>query len=267
MNLKKLLFLAICITTISTVQAQTLKEIVKQVLTVTTGRNLTIPQYFELTKRYAKLDVHPTVSQVALPGRKDSIQAKSVSFYIWGVVAHEILKIPIKEARMYPNALVKDGNKNKKYYMEEVFRKNRFEFLSLVGKIQKSKSSVFVQQMKSPNDKYVRVDSIFKEKNNLYWQYRLPAASQFSISTDIDTLTQYAFSPLDKSILEKLENLNIYCAYKENNKIIFIVSGLLDNMIGYVYSKEPFDKTYTSPSLHFSILEPAGENFYYYVSN
>ena len=267
MKLKELLLLAVCFTIISTAQAQTLKEIVQQVLTVTKEKKLTIPQFFEITKRFAKLDVHPTVASVAIPGRADSLQARNVSVYIWGVAAHEIFNIPIKEARVYPGALVKDGAENKKHYIEDVFWTNRFGFISLVNDIQKSSSSIFVQQMSASNDRYVRIDSVFRDRGNAYWKYRLPVNSQFSIAKDLDTLSHYKFSVSDQSILEKLTALGVYCAYKEQDKVIFIVSGLLDNMFGYIYSKNPIEKNIATPSLHTSILEPAGENFYYYVSN
>jgi hypothetical protein len=82
-----------------------------------------------------------------------------------------------------------------------------------------------------------------------------------------DPLKKFKFSDEEQSILQRMCDYDIYAAYKDGNRIVFVVTGVLDNTMGFIYAPDPPQKESFSPALHITALEPAGENFYFYVSD
>ncbi len=245
---------------------QTLQEMVLHLKKVTEKDKLNPGQYIELTKRFGKYDLHPNVKYIPAPGRPDSIAAKDINNFVFGVIAHEALQIPPKEAQMFMTVIAKDAAKNKKAYINEYFWKNRFLFISLAYDIKQGKASFYSQRIKTAKDSYLRVDDVYKE-NKKYWKFRLSKERIFNCSNMAETLKKFKFSQEEQSILQRMCDFNIYAAYKDGERLVFVVNGVLDNTSGFIYSTEPPQKESFSPALHITTLEPAGENFYFYVSN
>jgi hypothetical protein len=233
---------------------------------ITEKGNLNAGQYIELTKRFSKYDLHPCTADISIPGQPGSLAAKDVNNFVFGVIAHEVLKIQRNEAQLFTSAVAKDAAKNKTTYINEYFWKNRFLFLSLAYDIQQGKAKFYSQCIKSMKDSYLRVDDVYKE-NKKYWKFRLPKDHLFNCSMTTDILKKIKFSKEEHSILQRMCDYNVYAAYKEGDCLVFVVSGVLDNTMGFIYSLEPPKKENFSPTLHITKLEPAGENFYLYVSD
>lgn len=250
----------------SCVFPQALQEMVLHLKKVTEKDKLNPGQYIELTKRFGKYDLHPNADYIPLPGKPDSLPAKDVNNFVFGVIAHEALKIPPKEAQMFMTVIAKDAAKNKKAYINAYFWKNRFLFVSLAYDIKQGKAKFYAQRIKTLKDSYLRVDDVFKE-NKKYWKFRLAKDPMFNCSYMADTLKKFKFSQEETSILQRMCDYSIYAAYKDGDRVVFAINGVLDNTSGFIYSTEPPQKESFSPTLHITSIEPAGENFYFYVSD
>ena len=147
----------------SSVYPQTLQEMILHLKKITDSNKLNAGQYLELTKRFAKYDLHPNAAYIPVPGRPDSLPAKDVNNFAFGVIAHEALKIPPKEAQLFMTVITKDAAKNKKAYVNEYFWKNRFLFVSLAYDIKQGKVKFYYQRIKTLKDSYLRVDNVYRE--------------------------------------------------------------------------------------------------------
>jgi len=246
--------------------AQTLQELVQHIKKVTETDKLNPGQYLEMTKRFGKYDMHPAVDYIPLPGKPDSLAARNVNSFVFGIIAHEALKLSRHEAQVFTSVITKDAAKNKNSYINEYFWKNRFLFLSLVYDINKNKGKFFSQRVKTPKDSYLRIDNVYKE-NKKYWKFSRQENAIFDCSIVSETLKKFSFTADDQSILQRMSDYNLYAAYKDSNRVVLVVTGVLDNTLGFIYSPEPPQKESFSPALHITYLEPAGENFYFYVSD
>ena len=90
---------------------QALQEMVLHLKKITEQDKLNPGQYIELTKRFGKYDLHPNTDYIPLPGKPDSLPAKDVNSFVFGVIAHEALKISPKEAQMFMTVIAKDAAK------------------------------------------------------------------------------------------------------------------------------------------------------------
>lgn len=82
-----------------------------------------------------------------------------------------------------------------------------------------------------------------------------------------DELRGFAIQKGDEELLRRLESLKLYAAIKTPSHIVLMAAGMLDNSCGFIHAK----RTPTPESLghlfHVKVLEPLGDNLYFYLSN
>lgn len=220
--------------------------------------------YLAFTKPYGKWDSRPLAAEtVTINGER--VPSRGVPNYLWGFIGRGAFALPREEILGYPEYFLQQSYICKPGYITHL-RQNTKELLGLVSEIRGSQKSIFVQQAMLKEHSYDRIDNVFREKGE-YWRYIIPPGSPYQMSGETEELTGYNYSAHDTTILTKMKSLKLYCAVKTPAHIVMMSGGMLDNSCGYIYTATRPTPESMGQLYHLQVLEPLGNDFYFYISN
>ncbi|KPE51890.1 hypothetical protein [Chryseobacterium indologenes] len=232
-------------------------KLFKYLDSLTVENKISVDDYLKFSKPFSKWDMRPIKYEKIWT--LDSIRTSSeIPNFFWGGFSQRY-KFTEKETSEKPNQFLKQGqiDENPNVFF---LNQNINQFKTLASLVSNSKNLIFLNQISLQ-----RVDNIFKE-NNIYWSYLIPAKSPFPISTQIKIEKSYKFNPLQKQILEKMKEINIYSIIKTEKGIFFLLDGFTDNSYGYYFSST---KTMENDNHLFEIMisKNINNDFFYYIAN
>lgn len=232
-------------------------KLFKYLDSLTVKNKISADDYLKFSKPFSKWDIRPV--QYEKIWALDSVRTSSeISNFFWGAFSRQY-EFTDKEAGDKANQFLEQGQINESSNI--LFLKDNIsQFKTLASMVRSSKNSIFLNQTSLQ-----RVDHIFKE-NNIYWSYLIPPASPFPISTQTKIEKKYKFNSLQKQILEKMKEINIYSMVKTEKGIFFLSDGFTDNSYGYYYSGTKIMEN-NNHLFEIMISKKINEEFFYYIAN
>ncbi|MDH2206479.1 MULTISPECIES: hypothetical protein [Empedobacter] len=224
---------------------------------ITVNNKIAIETYLEFSKPFSKWDIRPIKYEKIWA--LESIRTSSeVTNFFWGGFSQRY-GLTEFEARDKPNQFLRQGQTDENSNIT-FLNDNINKFKTLVSLIGKSKNQLFLNQ-----NTLQRIDNIFKE-NDSYWSFIIPDKSPFPISTKVKIEKKYNFDSLQKQILEKMIEINIYSIVKTENGIFFLIDGFTDNSYGFYFSKTK-NIEMNSHLFEIMISKKIDDEFFYYIAN
>ncbi len=220
-------------------------------------RNINKESYLENSKPFSKWDSRPL--NHSLVWIMNELQpASTVPNFFWGSFS-KFYGESVEDAMALPITFSKNAYEKESAF-RKYFKRNQSKFKELIKLLAKSSQLIFVNQVSLK-----RVDDLFLE-NDTYWKYVIAEDSPFPMSDSIGNISSKEFTRTENTVLNKINDLNIYAIYNGANAIYFLIDGLLDNSYGFVYQKEP-GRLKSNALFNIKYKKKIETNYYYYISN